>query len=78
MDTLARAVPVEEFVGELMIGLAAARMLLGAGHIAGGSVIVPATSVFERNSTALRRESMNQAKGAKHAQRIGEGRRRTS
>jgi hypothetical protein len=57
--------PVEGLVGGLMIGLAAARMLLGAGHIAGGSVIVPATSVFERNSTALRRERMNQAKGAK-------------
>jgi uncharacterized protein len=46
MDTLARAMPVEGFVGGLMTGLAAALMLLGAGHIAGGSVIVPATSVL--------------------------------
>jgi uncharacterized protein len=44
MDTFARALPVEGFIGRLMIGLAAALMLLGAGRIAG--VSAPATLVL--------------------------------
>lgn len=37
MHMLARAMPLQGFVGGLMIGLAAALMLLGAGRIAGVS-----------------------------------------
>jgi hypothetical protein len=37
MDALARAMPLQGFVGGLMIGLASALMLLGAGRIAGVS-----------------------------------------
>jgi len=37
MDALARAMPLQGFVGGLMIGIAAALMLLGAGRIAGVS-----------------------------------------
>jgi uncharacterized membrane protein YedE/YeeE len=37
MDPFAQAMPIEGFVGGLMIGVAAAIMLLGAGRIAGVS-----------------------------------------